>query len=236
MSKVFVTDKYDKFSLTNLNRKIEGRVEQFKEAIRVGKNFLEEYPIIVNEDFVVLDGQHRFYAAKEMGVLLYYIISQKYTIDDIARTNAMQKAWTATDYLDTNVNRGVEDYQILQAFMEKYGLGIEVSRSILVGAKMGLPQRNAFKNGEFKIKDYNKAVKIAEHIHQFREYFDGWKERIFVFAIINLFNHPEYNPDEMIMKVSYQNNKLRKCTDVKSYMRMLEEIYNYKRRETVRFV
>ena len=48
-------------------------------------------------------------------------------------------------------------------------------------------------------------------------------------AVLRIINGtPEYDHSQMMKKLSYLSEKLVKCVDVESYLRLLESIYNYK--------
>ena len=64
------------------------------------------------------------------------------------------------------------------------------------------------------------------------KYFRDYKDRMFMRAMIACFDNKNYNHNRFLKKLSYQGNSLVKCVDKKSYLRLIEEIYNFKSRET----
>jgi hypothetical protein len=98
-------------------------------------------------------------------------------------------------------------------------------------------RNNAFKDfreGLFKIASYKKAEKVAEKITMIKQYYDGYKRRSFVFAMMNLFQNEEYNHAEFLHKLSFQSIRLVDCTTVKQYISLVEDIYNYHRKDKIR--
>ena len=67
----------------------------------------------------------------------------------------------------------------------------------------------------------------------FKPFYDGYHRHIFVLTLISLFKNPNYNHFEMINKIKYQSFLLVHCSLRNQYLSILEEIYNYKRREKV---
>ena len=66
--------------------------------------------------------------------------------------------------------------------------------------------------------------------------FVGATQRTFVRALVTLYNIDGYNHNKMMQKLQYQSTKLRICNESKSYLALLEEIYNFKdRNEKLRF-
>jgi hypothetical protein len=68
------TREYEKFKLFDANRPLSAiHVEHISQH----KDFVENFPtcpIIVNEQFYIIDGQHRFEAAKSLDCGIFYII------------------------------------------------------------------------------------------------------------------------------------------------------------------
>ena len=61
------------------------------------------------------------------------------------------------------------------------------------------------------------------------DYYDGYKRRAFIYAMLKLFRNDQYNHLDFLKKLSFQSNKLQDTTNVKLYLQMIEQIYNYKR-------
>ena len=67
-----------------------------------------------------------------------------------------------------------------------------------------------------------------------REYYEGYKRRYFVYAMLELFENPDYSHVEFLNKLSFQSVKLQDCTDVKGYLILIEDIYNFKRSKNIK--
>src|SRR5690625_2430380 len=79
---VYKTDNLDMFQLSKFNRNVFLRKEMLEQA---REGFIS--PIIVNENMVVIDGQHRLEASKKEGVPVEYIIKPGLDENDIVRMN-----------------------------------------------------------------------------------------------------------------------------------------------------
>jgi len=86
-----------------------------------------------------------------------------------------------------------------------------------------------FHDGTFKVNNLNLATEYAEKIMMVSQYYDGYKRRAFVYAMLDLFNNPDYNHAEFLNKLSFQSVKLQDCTTSEQYLFLIEDIYNYKR-------
>jgi hypothetical protein len=63
-----VTSDYDQFVIMEANREQNrGHIEAIKAAFGEMGNLTRVQPILVNERFEIIDGQHRFIACKELG-------------------------------------------------------------------------------------------------------------------------------------------------------------------------
>ena len=124
-----------------------------------------------------------------------------------------------------------EDYLRYREFKKHYGFGHNETNALLTNLTRASGSNIvAFRNGTFQIRDYELAEKNAEKIYLCRPYYeDGYKRRSFVYAMLTLFENEDYSHSEFLNKLSYQAVKLQDCTDVKGYLTLIEEIYNFKR-------
>jgi len=74
IAKIFYTTDYSKFNTLAGNRQVN-----IAHVKKLESSFDEEYlisPILVNEKFQIIDGQHRFEAAKNLKLPIYYYMIQ----------------------------------------------------------------------------------------------------------------------------------------------------------------
>ena len=88
-----------------------------------------------------------------------------------------------------------------------------------------------FRNGTFKIKNLSLAQNTAEKITSVGNYYQGYKRRGFVIAMLHCFATPEYDHDRFLSKLSYQTYKLSDQSNYKQYLQIAQDIYNYHARE-----
>jgi hypothetical protein len=190
--------------------------------------------IIVNERYEIIDGQHRFEVIKELNLPLHYITCQGYGLNEVHILNQNSKTWNADDYLTGYCNLENPDYITYKEFKEKYQFGHNECMAMLTGINVGGGDLfNMFKNGLFKITDHNEACKQADKIMMFEPYYDGFRRRAFVYALLELFDKPVFEFTEFLQKVKLQPSALTNCGDIKQYISLIEEIYNYRRRDKV---
>ena len=204
---------------------------------RLKKSMSDNYlftVIIVNENYEIIDGQHRFDVLQELKLPLNYITCKGYGLDEVHILNQNSKTWNADDYLTGYCNLGKPDYIKYKEFKYKYNFGHNESMAMLTGVNVGGGNLfTMFKNGLFKITNYNEACKQAEKICMFEPYYDGYKRRAFVYALLQVFDKKEFEFTEFLQKVKLQPSALTNCNDIKQYVSLIEEIYNYRRREKI---
>lgn len=118
------TTSYEKFGKFASNRDVKSaHLKNLIDSIR-RKNLLHLFPIVVNSDFEIVDGQHRLASARALQVPIYYIVDSSVTQADIAMVNNNRKGWTAKDYIKFHYEEGVPAYKSLKYLLDKYPLTI----------------------------------------------------------------------------------------------------------------
>jgi hypothetical protein len=241
-NQVHTTTDYARFVILAGNRKPNDiHVKRLSNSFK--KNYLFS-PILINEKWQIIDGQHRFLAAKELGLPIYYIIVPGYGLNEVQILNTNSSNWKKEDYLKAYCDLGVENYLKMNQFMQDYPeFGISVSEQLITNTVNGVNNRGNVFKGKGRVKNFEEGrltiydLKIsydnAEKILMFKPYYDGFNRSIFVSALIHIFQNKNYNHAEMIGKLSHQPSSLQHCTNSTQYKLLIEEIYNYRRREKV---
>jgi len=201
-------------------------------------------PILVNENWYIIDGQHRYLAAKALKLPIYYIIVEGYGLEEVQILNSNTSNWKKEDYLKAYCDEGVETYLQMQKFMKDYpDFGIAVSEQLLTNSVGGVNNRGSVEKGRGRVKNFEEGRLTIENLEQsyenakkvlmFKPYYEGFNRSVFVAALIGVFKNENYNHAEMISKLSHQPSALTHCTNVTQYKLLIEEIYNHRRREKV---
>jgi hypothetical protein len=207
-------------------------------------------PIIVNEDMIVIDGQHRLLAAKESNSSIYYIIVYGYKLDEVQILNLNQKNWTKKDFLEGYADMGVESYIKLRNFFNKnndFNLRdciamcsnvksastADITQKYRVNKTNTVKMAEVFEEGTWKGKDFNLAQQNADKIKLIKPLYNGFKRSSFIMTMLGMFQKEEFSFVDFLNKLSMQPNKLVDCTSVEQYKVLIEDIYNYRRRDKV---
>jgi hypothetical protein len=232
---VHTTKDYSLFKTLNGNRDVNQlHLTRLKESMK--KNHLTTI-IMVNEKFEIIDGQHRFLISQELKLPINYIISKNYGLAEVQILNANMKNWTIVDYVNGYCDLGFKDYEIYREFINEYGFTNQVALFLLSGefacGTSEVSISTKFKEGKFKINDLNNSKKMADKIMMIEPYYKGFLRRSFIYALIGMFKNENFEFTEFLAKLKQQPTTLQDCTNVSQYKSLIEEIYNYRRREKV---
>ena len=224
---IYSTFDYSKFRLIFGNRELKRtKVIKLRDEMKQN-NRISSYPIIVNSNFQIIDGQHRFVALVELGFEICYVVDDTFDIKSIAKSNTMPDKWKSDNYLSAYRELGIESYDTFANFMETYDTNFTVTLVLFHGKFTGGLYRD-FAEGKFKATNLNRAVKWIKKVHEFKKYIqDIHKDRHFVRAILNCFLHPEYSHTRMINKMKLRGHLMTKSTSRIDYLRQLEAMYNW---------
>jgi len=227
--KIYQTTDYSKFSKLVGNRSINHlHLRRLKKSIQ--ENYLFTV-IIVNEFFQIIDGQHRFEVIKSLGLPVYYAIKPGYGLNEVHILNANNKTYSLDAYLEGYCDLGIPDYIRYREFKEKYKFAHTECLSLLSNSSN--VSSHDFKTGNYKIRNYEKAVMYADKILMVQPYHDRYRKRSFVNALHSLLKNENFNFSEFLNKLKQQPSSLTPCVTTEQYVLLIENIYNYKRREKV---
>lgn len=213
------------------------------------RGFLQ-VPIIVNEKYEVIDGQHRLLAAKETNTSIYYIIVPGYKLEHVHALNMNQKNWSKIDFMDGYADMGVEAYVKLRNFYNKNNdfsltsclamcsntannsTGM-LSQKYHKGRATSKNMKQVFEEGTWTGKNFDLAQEWANKIRMVKPYYDGYNRVVFVGTMINMFRNKNYDHYEFLNKLSMQPRRLVDAANREQSKLLIEEIYNYRRKNKV---
>jgi len=232
---ILSTNKYNKFKLHQKNRKINySKVEKLAAAIDKN-NLLPIYPIVVSPKFEILDGQHRFEAAKSVKADVYYIISDiNYGIENVADSNNFQSHWKLEDYINYYVADGKEPYIKLTELAKKYKAQITYVSNIHGIAKI----TQQIKDGSYQFPNYQETITMLRDAKAIGVELDFkfWYRRDFLRAITYINKVNGYSKLRMQQKLIAHKEMLVRCFTAEDYIKLLESIYNLNSIQTLRFL
>jgi len=250
VNQVNETNDYSMFRTLEGNRHVNKlHVKRLKESFQ--KAYLLS-PIIVNEKFEIIDGQHRFEAAKQIGVPINFLIAPNYGLKEVQMLNENMKNWKKEDYLNAYCDLKHPEYLKFRNFMRRFTeFGMAACETILTGKLNGGSSNSTdtefksetnisgsfairyFQEGELTIPNYELSVENAEKIMMIKPYYEGFNRPTFVRAMIGIFKIEYYNHAKFIERLNANPTSLQHCANVTQYKLMVEDIYNFRSREKV---
>ena len=167
------TSDYKKFNWRDSNREINDK--NVKKLVKDIQERGLQSPIVVNENYEIIDGQHRFVALRQLGMVIHYIISRKWRDDEDIAAMQVATKWSAWDYCYNRSKRGdlackaaIEAADELFKHSQKKMSRIRTIELIMAGrSSTGLLSK--LKKGEFSINEscletvYEAILLMTEH-------------------------------------------------------------------------
>ena len=230
---VYETDDYSVFIPLRGNRTIdEYRKSKIRESVkRVGwiKN-----PIVVNENFEVIDGQARLEVLKELGLPVQYIFAYGTGIDECISMNISQSNWRTSDYISSYAALGNQNYARLTLLMDNFEeLGVPVisgvARNTIV--RSGNCSRN-LKSGNFVLseQDYTKTSRVLNEVKRFLPLIANvpGSSRVKITAIAWVIRNTSVNLDRLYKRLEKSYPLLSPVVETRPdiFFSELSDIYN----------
>lgn len=100
---IYKTKDYSQFSYMHKNRPVKTTTRDYKKIRDSIKKHGLLYPILVDNDFTIAEGQHRAKACQELGLQIEYIIRPGVK-NKIIQLNNDRKNWKTIDYINHFIN------------------------------------------------------------------------------------------------------------------------------------
>ena len=182
VAQVMKTTNYGMFKWLPLNRTVTKQTTspiadsimyvstEFKE---LGNNGYIPVPIIVNENYEIIDGQNRFTVLQSLGQPIYYLVIPGLTIDHV---NIFQngKPWKEDDWLKLWKGKGKKDYEVYETFRDKYNVGHWTCIGLLYGEKYdkGMNRNKLWQSGKFIVNYFDEATELMDMVEEVKPHLD----------------------------------------------------------------
>lgn len=198
INNVYVTSNYELFQFSKFNRNVILSKEMIKQA---EEGFVS--PIIVNENMIVIDGQHRLKASEKVGVPVEFIVKEGLTEHDIVRMNTVQKKWSLLNHIEAHANEGLEDYMKLINLLNNsnYTGNVTVMTSLATFEVDTHRVRDRVIGGNFKFRNFAKTVQFLEYLSDFKERTKVNYKTKLTLAIFELYKIEKFDSSRLIAKV-----------------------------------
>ena len=228
---IYETNNYGIFKIKGENRLIDtNKVNALIRQLKEDKRQLQ--PIIVNNEYEIYDGQHRYAALKILGWNIKYFVDPELTADNIISMNTSQNKWQTPDYLHKQSMENNEYARTLIEIQEKLGFTAPVSLRAICGKCIN---DNMIRTGNYKFtkEQYTNGLKKLQWLYNLEKEITKTRtiasKRAFERTLLKILDLENINQkrlyDNIVKKYGekkYKYGNLEECEQA------LEEIYNWK--------
>ena len=234
--RVYSTYEYAKFKLIDGNRKIDrNNLKRLIESMKIED---AKIPILVTENYYVIDGQHRLQARKQLMLPVYYIVSSMdASADSIILSTMAQKPLTFISIAELRANTGNENYKKLLEFTRYYKIPITMAITLIskaaksrAGGYSGGNTGHRFKLGEFKADDIEFAESLGDYLQLLYKETNSniIKSKYFVNSLLVVLAMKDFNKEHFASQITKHKHLMENKATSKQYQNMIHEIYNYR--------
>lgn len=220
------TYNYDKFKLLKCNRKLNQVNVQ-----RLIHSFTEEQlliPLLCNQNYEVIDGQHRLSVCKTLGKPVYYYKVNGYGMEQVKRANAASHNWTLNDHINAGIQNGNKNYLKFKSICDDYNISAILLIQI-VTTLTPITQREfraSISEQTLNMSNIDAVYKFLEDLQLFKScgfYTTG----AFVKAFMKIYKAKWYSHEKMIKKFDIYGYALERRADMKHYVTLLlNDVYS----------
>lgn len=160
------TKDYGIFKSAIQNREVFPKhVKAIADSIKI-RNLLHIRPMHVNEEMVVIDGQHRLAAAELLDIEIYYMVCPGLLKSDLAVLNSNQKNWTQVDFINFYTLEGHPEFKKLSRLMNQYS---QFNASVIMRLACNGQRANHIRAGVLIVNTEARAIKVLDLVLKIRD-------------------------------------------------------------------
>lgn len=200
------TTNYDQFDFLPGNREVnKSNIDKIINSIR--NHGYVGTPILVNKDFLILDGQHRFEALKQLGMPIPYEF-RDFDLKAIQDINSASKKWSILDHVKSLASLGHDEYCKILKYIDLSGLPYTYVITVLNKSYVVPPKDRPDRAGQFSTADILSGNWVCYNCSFFDFYMaiipklklisDVWDTGRVLLALAWVTRHIEVDPPELI--------------------------------------
>jgi hypothetical protein len=236
MDQVQQTKDYTKFKFLTGNRPLDRfHIKKLKQSIEKN-NRLNLHPIIVNQNFEIIDGQHRYEAARQLDLEIFFIKSDTINDEHLIECNVNQKSFEVENYIDFfAVKEKKPEYIQLKDMLKSSGLKPKALMTLLLGV-VSASLLEFLKTGKFKFPMNEEPLEVLNFFFDFSAYvkdkrikpFSMFSNHNFTRALRWLFKTAGFQSDIFFKKLDLRWFDLKPQRTSEDWYTLLISIYNFK--------
>ena len=224
------TDNYSQFKDYFGNRCLnEKRAQEIAKDIKKWGNISSISTIREHGRLLVWDGQHVLAACKAAGSHVNYDVYDKVPEHILTMKNKHTKQWTLSQfhqhYLTRDIKVSIDVENFILYTKSLLGRRVELTASLkLLG---GAYSNQSYKNGDYKITDYDKAMEIIHYIADIKKYIRFPADSKFVTSYREIVFTGLYDHNIMKNKSHQAYGHIVSDLRVRDIIEQLQNCYNY---------
>ena len=228
--KVKKSTDYARFQFLDWNRAINQA--NLKKLIEENeKNFqLHKFPILIDSDFNIIDGQHRFTAAQKLGAPVYFIQEEELAeFQSVTSVNRAGKTHTMQDMIQMSAKAGNKNAVILlsvhRSFGCKFDLGM-IARLFSQDARSsGRLTEELRDSGSVAIPNQKLGMEILTALDS-AEFPDATTMRV-AMAIKDFCKATKVPAKNVVERLNKKVHLWRKTADIPQAIELVLDLYNH---------
>jgi hypothetical protein len=226
---ILTTFDYDKFSVLAANRGIN----QFH-VDKIAESMLKKQlvcPILVNEKYEIIDGQHRYFACMKSKLPIYYVMADGYGYKEVMTLNIRQKNWSILDFFKHYLELKYPEYIKLDNLAAEFNIGaLAILR--FTGIKGGenggyLFSSMSIKEGNLKVTNEKRLVGLLNLYSEIKDYWDFSHVSAFQIALRRVEGNKNFNLKQFKEQCHKHHEILKKRHDEKLACMEFQKLYNF---------
>lgn len=236
MDNVVKTKEYGIFKTLRGNRPLNrSHIKKLKKSIE-NNNHLNLHPIIVNQNFEVIDGQHRLECARQLDTDIFYIKSDTINDEHLIECNVNQKSFEVENYIDYfAIKEGKPEYIQLKSMLESSGLKPKALLTLILGV-VSSNILEFLKTGKFKFPISEEPHKVLNFFYDFSAYakdkrlkpFSMFTNHNFTRALRWIYKTQGFDSSIFFKKLDLRWFDLKPQRTSEDWYSLLISIYNFK--------
>lgn len=239
VGQIYETDDYSKFKRLEGNRNVKS-VKKILDSLDSVGYVLS--PILVNEKFEVIDGQHRLEAFKKRGLPIHYMMQEGIGLKECQNLNTGQSNWTTMNYISSYAESGDEAFLRLASLVTEFGKTFRLEGVLMfaIGYKgQGGQTHKMIKEKAIDLTEERYEL-ARERLHSSMElgFADLQKQNKFYVrswwgAVSYAYQHQDVNVKELALRLKNAPLELKSYNRTEDQLAVFDKIYNKGRRNKV---
>ncbi len=197
--------------------------------------FLRCFPIVVVRNveglLTVKDGQHRLAFAELLGLTVYWI--EEAVNFDAAITSSAGKGWDLRDFALKHAANGHRAYQEGLDFADQHKLPVGTAFALMAGTTNFGNCQPQFLDGSFRVKDRDWAQAVAGIYGPMVMMAPALKTARFIEGCMAVCRVAGFDAKRLLVNAERCREKLVAYSTKDAFLDMLEEVYNFGRKQLV---